>query len=83
MMVESKLFKGIEYVQVSELPLAQKQSIEQTVNHHMFIKILIDGRIIPDCLQYKDYTAWYNSIYKPRTAPVEAPLPSPELVLSR
>ena len=60
MKAESKLFKGISYVQVSELPQAQREAIKKTINPDLYIKLLIDGKIISGCLQYKDYTRWYQ-----------------------
>jgi hypothetical protein len=59
MKADSKIFKGIEYVQVSELPQAQRELLMQTINPELFIKLLIDGKIISGCLQYKDYSRWY------------------------
>ena len=64
MMTQSKLYKGIEYIQLAELPEAQQASMLQTISKDLFIKIMIDGKIVSDCLQYKDYTFWFNSVYK-------------------
>ena len=64
MMTESKLYKGIEYIQLNELPEAQRNHLVQTISKELFIKIMIDGKIVNDCLQYKDYSFWYNSVYK-------------------
>jgi hypothetical protein len=64
MMVNSKVYKGIEYIQLSELPQAQREGILQTINQDLFIKIMIDGKIVDHCLQYKDYSAWYKGIYQ-------------------
>lgn len=66
MKVDSKIFKGIEYVQVSELPQAQREVITQTINPEFFIKLLIDGKIIGGCLQYKDYNNWYQDHFQAR-----------------
>lgn len=60
MMVDAKIFKGIEYVQLSDLPEAQREVLTQTINPELFIKLLIDGKIISGCLQYKDYNRWYQ-----------------------
>lgn len=65
MKVQSKIFKGIEYVQVNLLPADQRNSIEQNVNPSVFIKILMEGKVVSNCLQYKDYEAWYDSIFRP------------------
>jgi len=64
MKADSKIFKGIEYVQVSELPQAQREVLTQTINPELFIKLLIDGKIISGCLQYKDYNRWYQEHFQ-------------------
>ena len=61
MKVDAKIFKGIEYVQLSELPQSQREILTQTINPDLFIKLLVDGKIISGCLQYKDYSNWYQS----------------------
>lgn len=66
MKVDSKIFKGIEYVQVSELPQPQREELTQSMNRELYIKILIDGKIISGCLQYKDYNKWYSESYQPK-----------------
>ena len=66
MIVDSKIYKGIEYIQLSELPQTQRDLLDQTLNKDLFIKILIDGSIIKDCLQFKDYSFWYNSVFQPK-----------------
>jgi hypothetical protein len=66
MMIDSKIYKGIEYVQFNELPLPQQQKLNETLNRDLFIKIMIDGQIISECLQFKDYSYWYNSVYQPQ-----------------
>ena len=65
MKVESKIFKGIEYVQLKELPQSQQDRIIHTINHNLFIKIMIDGKILSQCLQYKDYDIWYENEFGP------------------
>lgn len=69
MKADSKMFKGIEYVQMSELPQAQREMLAQTINQELFIKLLIDGKIISGCLQYKDYNRWYHEQYQPSLTP--------------
>lgn len=66
MKVDCKIFKGIEYVQVSELPQPQREILTQTINPDLFIKLLVDGKIISGCLQYKDYNVWYQDQFQPR-----------------
>jgi hypothetical protein len=64
MKVDSKMFKGIEYVQVSELPQCQREILAQTINPDLYIKLLVEGKIISGCLQYKDYSKWYHEHYQ-------------------
>ena len=66
MMIDSKIYKGIEYIQLNELPPTQREKISHSLNNELLIKIMIDGEIIKDCIQYKDYSVWYNTVYKPK-----------------
>jgi hypothetical protein len=60
MKAEAKIFKGIEYVVVTDLPQGQQQRLLDTINQDLFIKIMIEGKIVSRCLQYKDYSKWYE-----------------------
>lgn len=80
MKVDSKTFKGIEYVLVSELPQAQREILGQTINPELYIKLLIDGKIISGCLQYKDYSKWYLDHFQTQIAAREqAVIPAVEI----
>jgi (2Fe-2S) ferredoxin len=65
MKVNSTIFKGIEYIQLGQLPEEQREKILETINRSLIIKILIDGKIVGNCLQYKDYDVWYENVYVP------------------
>jgi hypothetical protein len=65
MKINSKIYKGIEYIQITELPSNQRERLLQTLNRDLFIKIMIDGKIISQCLQYKDYAVWFKNVYQP------------------
>ena len=60
MKVDAKIFKGIEYIVVTDLPITQRERLINTISPDLFIKIMIDGKIIGQCLQYKDYSSWYE-----------------------
>ena len=77
MMVKSRVYKGIEYVQLSELPREQQEMIGNSLNRNLTIKILVNGKIVPDCLQFRDYIIWYESIYKVQSKPEESVEPKP------
>lgn len=85
MKVDSKTFKGIEYVQVSELPQAQREVLSQTINPELYIKLLIDGKIVSGCLQYKDYSKWYVDHFQPQIAAREQAVVEikPDLALNK
>lgn len=89
MMIDSKKYKGIEYVQLEELPQTQREKLSQTMNRELLIKIMIDGRIVSNCIQFKDYAIWYNAVYKPQAVSIsesidveEIEFNAPELALS-
>ncbi len=65
MKVNSTIYKGIEFVEISALPNEQKTSLMQTVSPDLLIKILVDGKLMPRCIQYKDYEEWYDNSYRP------------------
>ncbi len=79
MMIDSKIYKGIEYVQLSELPASQREKLNETLNKDLFIKIMIDGQIVSECLQFKDYSYWYNSVYHPQTVSVKEVVAVPDV----
>lgn len=86
MKVEAQNFKGIEYVQISSLPVNQRNSIRESINKKLIIIILKGEDLIKDCLQYRDYVNWYDNVFKIQqmeeksTAPA-SPAPSFALAL--
>jgi hypothetical protein len=64
MKVNSKIYRGIEYVQLNELPQEQKEKLLQELHDDFLIKILIDDTVIRNCIQYKDYEFWFDNVYK-------------------
>lgn len=75
MKVNSTIYKGIEYVQVNALPADQKEKLLQTINHDLLIKILVDEKLIGNCLLFKDYEIWFDNIYKPQSTNKEQSTP--------
>lgn len=82
MKVQATSFKGIEYVSFHELPVNQQLLLQ----HHTGlerIQLLIDGRIFRNCIQYKDYSNWYTSVFlqsvpvqTQNSKPIEVALPA-------
>ena len=65
MKVNSTVYKGIEFIEISTLPSDQRTSLLQAINPELLIKILVDGKLMPRCIQYKVYEEWYDTEYKP------------------
>jgi len=64
MKVQSTIYKGIEYIQVSTLPADQREMLLKTINKGLLIKILVEGKLVSNCLQFKDYEDWFEGVYK-------------------
>ena len=58
-MVKSTIYKGIEFVTVSSLSAEDQELFRKTFKRSLLIKIMIDGVIVHDCIQYKDYVLWH------------------------
>jgi hypothetical protein len=63
MKVQAKFYKGIEFISVSELP-ADQQLLLQHTQHPERIKILSEGKILSNCIQYNVYSDWYATVFK-------------------
>jgi hypothetical protein len=63
MKVNSTVYKGIEFVEISALPPDQRKILLETIDPDLLIKIMVDGKLIPRCLQFKDYEAWYDNSF--------------------
>ncbi len=51
-------------MQVNALPQDQKERLLGTINRELLIKILIDGKLVGNCLQFKDYELWFDNVYQ-------------------
>lgn len=74
-MENPKLYKGIEYVKLSELPQEQKDRIRTTFNEQLFVKILVNGKLLEDCILYKDYKFWFRTVYEDSDLSVSVSIP--------
>ena len=66
MKVERKIYNGIEFVVLTDLPVVQREHLLKTLSPDQFIKILIDGAVVSNCLQYKDYSNWFDNVFRTR-----------------
>ena len=63
MRARSENYKGIEFVQISSLPVEQKKTIYKSLNHNLIINILREDALLNDCLQYQHYITWYENVF--------------------
>jgi hypothetical protein len=59
----AKVYKGIEFININELPANQKLLIQHNAELQR-IKILLDGKIVNDCIQFREYEQWYALVFK-------------------
>lgn len=75
MKVQTEIYKGIEFIQISKLPEEQKVLIKQSIPADQIIKILKENELLTDCIQFQHYSAWYDSQFgnqaKPKTPVLE------------
>lgn len=63
MKVKAKIFRGIEFISVNELPADQQMLLKHALYPER-IKILSEGKILNNCIQYNTYSDWYATVYK-------------------
>lgn len=63
-MSEREIYKGIEFVRISNLPKEQSERIKASVPKEKIIKILKDEVILKDCIQYHHYQDWFRETYQ-------------------
>ena len=64
MLAKVKIYKGIEFIEVDDLPLEQATSFKEWAPRDAFIKIMIKDKIVGNCIQYKDYKCWYKTFHQ-------------------
>jgi hypothetical protein len=69
MLAKAKYFRGIEFISVNELP-ADQQLLLQHSNQPERIKILMDGKIFSNCIQYNEYSDWFTTVFKRSITPI-------------
>jgi hypothetical protein len=67
-MIEGKAYKGIEYIQISDLPSSEQIAIREWLTLDTIIKIHTDKELLTDCVQFKDYKYWFENILASSTS---------------
>lgn len=63
MKVAARIYKGIEFVGVEELSARQQLALKENKTVER-IKILIEGKVVSNCIQYKHYVNWYAATFE-------------------
>ena len=61
--MSAEIYKGIEFVRISNLPEDQKSQITRTIHHSKIIKILRGKELLPDCVLVIDYADWMRESF--------------------
>ncbi|HEU5290728.1 MAG TPA: hypothetical protein VFU05_08815 [Cyclobacteriaceae bacterium] len=72
----AKVYKGIEFINVNDLPTNQQLLLEHNAEVER-IKILLDGKVVSNCIQFREYEQWYTTVYK---RSVHTPTPAKETI---
>ena len=64
MKAKAKFYKGIEYIVVGELPFDQQTLLAQRHSTPERIKIMVEGKIVNNCINYQDYSHWFHATFK-------------------
>jgi hypothetical protein len=63
MKVKANLYRGIEYVVIDDLPVNQQKLLAANPAIER-IKILVEGQIKSNCIQYAAYELWFTAVFK-------------------
>lgn len=80
MLAKVKNYKGIEFIELDDLPLEQASSFKEWASRDIFIKIMIKDKVVSNCIQFKDYKRWYN-IFHQKEQSLQSSLPSKKVVV--
>ncbi|MDH5398289.1 MAG: hypothetical protein OEX02_09095 [Cyclobacteriaceae bacterium] len=62
--LKSSIYKGIEYIRLKHLPEQQLNQFLSWLDTESIITIQVDGVLQNDCVQYGDYSFWYDSVFR-------------------
>lgn len=60
--LESRTYKGIDYIKLTELPDEQYLAFMEWVGKESIITIQVNGNSVKNCVQYTDYNYWFDSV---------------------
>ncbi|HNP20166.1 MAG TPA: hypothetical protein PKL31_17130 [Fulvivirga sp.] len=72
-MLKARIYKGIEFIRISDLNADQQKAIRAWASDDTIIKIQQDNVLLSDCVQFKDYCFWIENVYTEVNIAIEAP----------
>ena len=64
MKASATFYRGISFIQIHDLPSDQQVFLRSSPNNPERIKLLIDGKILDECILYAEYIEWFVNVYK-------------------
>ena len=58
------VYRGIEFVKISDLSPDQQSVLNLTPSRPEQVKILMHGKISEKCVLYKAYSEWFSTVFK-------------------
>ncbi len=62
-MIAAKIYKGIEFILIGDLPTIEQSAIREWLTLETIIKIHTEKELLRDCVQYKDYKLWFETVF--------------------
>lgn len=73
MRVERRVYRGIEFVSIDELPTDQQKVLLSSPSAPERIKIIIDGKFHNHCILYSVYSEWHSTIFRKKEVQLHEP----------
>lgn len=61
--IKPKHYRGIEYIQITDLPATQIKPFLEWIPSSEIIKIITENKLLTQCVQYRNYTEWFEKNY--------------------
>jgi hypothetical protein len=66
--------QGINFIQISSLPYEQQELFGRWIPQSATMQMEINNIRLPDCVEYQDYTYWFDFQYQNQNSLLESSL---------
>lgn len=66
--------EGVNFIQVTSLPYEQQQLFKSWIPETSILNIEINNIVLSDCVDYQDYTYWFDFQYQTQDSLLESSL---------